>query len=239
MSGEPMTRSEALSRDGAIAWRDFAAEFDPDALPRLHAANRYAGGARSLLRPLRRIVEPGRPIRVLDVATGGADIPRALATWARQQGIPISLVGVELHPRAAAQAAADSRSFPEIHIVRADAWHLPYRPGAFDVITCAMFLHYFPAPRAVALLRALAALQPRVMLISDVMRHWLPPLAMRLLAQVSRSPLFGPESRHTVSLGFTVQELAALARQIGFRGWRVERTFPFRVCLIGFPGAGS
>jgi hypothetical protein len=91
----------------------------------------------------------------------------------------------------------------------------------------------------VALLRALAALQPRVMLISDMMRHWLPPLAMRLLAQVSRSPLFGPESRHTVSLGFTVQELAALARQIGFRGWRVERTFPFRVCLIGFPGAGS
>jgi SAM-dependent methyltransferase len=239
MSASRSTLGSLSARDGSIAWRDFAAEFDPDILPRLRAANRYAGGARALLRPLRRLVEPGRPIRVLDVATGNADIPRALATWARQHGIPMSIVGVELHPEAAAQAAADSRSFPEIQIVRADAWHLPYRPGAFDVITCSMFLHYHPAPRALILLRALAALQPRVMLVSDVMRHRLPLLAMRLLARVSRSPMFGPDSQHTVSLGFTDRELAALASQIGLSRWRVVRTFPFRVCLIGSPGTGS
>jgi SAM-dependent methyltransferase len=176
-----------------------------------------------------------RPIRILDVATGGADIPRALATWARRRGVRLRIVGVELHPAAAAQASMDSRGFPEIHVVRADAFRLPCRPGTFDIITCAMFVHYFPTAQVAAFLRTLAGLQPSALLVTDLVRHWLPPLAMRLLQQVSRSTLFGPESRHTVSLGFTPPELADLARQAGLARWRVVRTFPFRFCLIGFP----
>ncbi len=226
-----------MSRPGPIPtpWPDFAREFGPAALPSLETANRRFGGCRALLRPLRRLLDPGwpQPIRILDVATGGGDIPRALMTWARGRGIRLRIVAVELHPAAVARAAAAARAFPEIRIVRGDAFHLPSRPGAFDIVTCSMFLHYFPTAQAAALLRAFAALEPRAILVSDLVRHWFPPLAMRLLARVSRSPLFGPKSRHTVSLGFTPPELSALAREAGLRSWRVERTFPFRFCLVG------
>lgn len=239
-------RKDRSARNGAMAagrpelgslqpWPDFAREFGPAALPSLETANRRFGGCRALLHPLRRLLASGwaQPIRILDVATGAGDIPRALVSWGRARGIRLRIVGVDLHPMAAASAAAASRDFPEIRIVRGDAFALPWRPGAFDIVTCSMFLHYLPTARAAALLRGFAALEPRAILVSDLVRHWFPLLAMRTLSRVSRSPLFGAKSRHTVSLGFTRPELQGLVRQLAPWHWRVERSFPFRFCLVG------
>ena len=223
---------------GGEAWEDVSRDFRPTALPRLATANRWFGGARVLLRPLNGLVDNtwDQPIRILDVGTGGGDIPRALVTWARRRGLWLQIVGVEFNPETAAHAASASRAFPEIRIVRGDAFHLPFAPKAFHIITCSMVLHYFNATQAATLLRAFAALEPRAILVTDLRRHWFPPLAMRALFAVSRSPLFGPDARHTVSLGFTPSEVAGLARGAGLARCRIHRTFPFRLCLLAFPG---
>jgi hypothetical protein len=73
-------------RDGAIAWRDCGG-FDPDALPRLHAANRYAGGARAStpVAPYRRA---GR--RSSSTWRRGAPGLRALATGPDSRGFPLA-----------------------------------------------------------------------------------------------------------------------------------------------------
>lgn len=222
---------------GGDAWEDVSHDFQPTALPRLATANRWFGGARVLLRPLSGLLDHNweQPIRILDVGTGGGDIPRSLLAWARPRGLPLEIVGLEFNPAAAAHAASASRAFPEIRIVRGDAFHLPFPPKAFHVITCSMVLHYFQARQAAALLRAFAALEPRAILVTDLLRHWFPPLAMRCLFAVSRSGLFGPDARHTVSLGFTLAEVARLAGEAGFLNWRLLRSFPFRFCLLGFP----
>src|SRR5574341_331436 len=167
--GRPRTRRSGVGRGAAVqkgegrggdSWQDVSRDFRPTALPALATANRWFGGAGALLRPLGRLLGDGweQPIRILDVGTGGADIPRAVVTWARRRGLRLKIVGVEFNLAAAIRAALASRAFPEIQIVRGDAFHLPFQPKAFDVITCSMVLHYFPASRAVALLQAFAAL---------------------------------------------------------------------------------
>ena len=85
-----------------------------------------------------------RPLRVLDVATGLADIPRALVDWARAQGRPIEVVGLDLNARILAMASQTLQDYPEITLVEGDALALPFADGHFDWAMCHLALHHFP-----------------------------------------------------------------------------------------------
>ena len=45
-------------------------------------------------------------LRVLDVGTGGADLPRSLARWAARRGARVEVLGIDPEPRAIAYARA-------------------------------------------------------------------------------------------------------------------------------------
>ena len=112
------------------------------ALRGLARINFWSGSARILwpgLRDLAREVAP-RPLRVLDLATGGGDVPLRLWRWARRANVPLLLEGCDVspvaieHARAAALGAgADVRFF--VH----DALHGPPLSG-YDAVTCSLFL---------------------------------------------------------------------------------------------------
>lgn len=85
-----------------------------------------------------------RPLRVLDVATGLADIPRALVGLARRLGHPIEVVGLDLNPRILAMAAETVKACPEIRLVEGDALALPFEDGHFDWAMCHLALHHLP-----------------------------------------------------------------------------------------------
>ena len=204
------------------------------ALDALSVANRYFGGTRSLLRELRRLLawHPGHPIRMLDVGCGRAEQPRALVEWGRRRGLMIRVVGVDRDPDVVWHASQAARAVPEIRIVRADALRLPFPPRSFDYVTASMLLHYFSWDQARAVLRSLAALSSRALLINDVERHWLPASVIPVLGRLSRSGLFHPGSRDTVLRGFAPDELRRLAAEAGFTRTQVRRHFPFRLTLL-------
>lgn len=200
----------------------------------LSFTNCYLGGTRSVLSALREPLASDRRslMRLLDIGCGLADIPRGLARWARRAGVRLSIVGIDQDPQVVTHAAAASRAFPEIQIVRGDARDLPFRPGQFDYVCSSMLLHYFSSEEAVALLRAWGALASRGVIVNDVQRHWFPCLAISILARVSKSSLFREGSRRTVLRGFTPDEMGRLATQAGFGVARVRESFPFRLTLV-------
>ncbi|MBX9582367.1 MAG: hypothetical protein K2X87_18855, partial [Gemmataceae bacterium] len=58
------------------------------ALAALARINRWSRSAAVIWRPIRDFARSaGRPVRVLDVATGGGDVPKALAEKARRAGL--------------------------------------------------------------------------------------------------------------------------------------------------------
>src|SRR6476469_8228362 len=73
-------------------------------LARLNAVSNSAG---VLWPPIKRLAkELGRPVRVLDVATGSGDVPRALLARAKRAGVALEAVGCDISPTAVAAAEA-------------------------------------------------------------------------------------------------------------------------------------
>ncbi len=156
------------------------------ALRGLARINRISASDRILWRPLSTLLRasPGRPIRVLDLATGGGDVPIRLWQRARRAGLALEVHGVDAsataiaHARAAARRTGAAVGFATLDVLREPL------PAGFDVLTASLFLHHLDETQAVALLRHMGQAARRMVLVNDLVA-----LAARLPGGVARHAL--------------------------------------------------
>ena len=65
-------------------------------------------------------------VSVLDVGTGAANIPIALARWARSQQLHVEITASDVSEQVLTAARANCADFPEIHLEHQDALALTY-----------------------------------------------------------------------------------------------------------------
>lgn len=223
----------------ALARRDRTAErmddpaLDPAehrrALAGLARLNRVSDSAGVLWPALRALARGGAPVRVLDVATGSGDVPRALAAKAARAGLTnLSFAGCDLSPTAVEAAA---QAAPGLTFFAHDAVRDPLPPG-YDAVTCSLFLHHLSDADAEALLARMAAAANRLVLVNDLDRSRFSYLAVWLACRLlSRSPVVRFDGPASVRSAFTAEEAAALAGRAGLAGATARWRFPCRFLL--------
>jgi 2-polyprenyl-3-methyl-5-hydroxy-6-metoxy-1,4-benzoquinol methylase len=194
--------------------------------------NSWFGGTAAIVNEVQRLVhERGltRRITVLDIGTGGADIPRALASWGRRSGLPVRIVACDLHPQVAAIAAHSSRDHGAVALLRADALALPVLPGHFDFVTCSLMLHHLPEEDVVSLIEKLRDIPRHALIVCDLERSrralagvWLATRA------VCRSRLTRHDGPLSVLRAYMLAELRALSVRAGCSEMRWFRRACFR-----------
>lgn len=92
------------------------------------------------LAALVRLASPSPEDRVLDVATGTGFTAMALAPHCRR------VIGVDFTPAMLREAASlrHARGMSNLIFCLGDAEALPFREGAFDIVTCRHAAHHFP-----------------------------------------------------------------------------------------------
>lgn len=204
---------------------------DPDALRGnlrdLRRCNAVFGWRAGANRAVDRIV-PGTGGRVLDVASGSADIPARLA---RQRPDIECWVSDR-----AAGAVAVIAGGGNLRVLQADARRLPFDDGAFDVATLHLALHHFPPGDAIAVLSELGRVGRHVV-VTDLERTWLAYTFARALPLVTRNPLTRHDGPVSVLRAYTRDELRELARRAGLKAIRVRRQFPARLILTARGGS--
>ncbi len=123
----------------------------------------------------------GETLRILDVGTGAADIPLALARWARRHGHRVRIVALDVHPAILRHAARAADGTPEVHVVAGDALEPPIRPGSVDVALCSLVLHHLPEEAVVD-----AAPPARRAGAAGLRRERLPPGPARVGCRLAR-----------------------------------------------------
>jgi ubiquinone/menaquinone biosynthesis C-methylase UbiE len=177
---------------------------------------------------------PGRVVRVLDVATGSGDLPRAVLNWARRRGHDVRVVGVDLPATTLAEAAArtDAADAARLTFARADALRLPFADGAFDYVTASMFLHHLDDDSAALALREMARVARRGIVVADLLRHRR-AYAWIALFTLASGPMVRHDARASVAQAFTKSEVLALRDRAGLPWAQYHRHFGHRFVLAG------
>ncbi len=212
-----------------------------NALRDLARVNRFLGGVQVILSQLDEVLPilPA-PLRILDVGTGMADIPRALVRWSRARGIPLEVRAVDHHGRIARLARRASQGYPEIRLLRADALALPFSDGSFDVVLASLILHHMEGGEPVRLLGELHRLARRAVIVNDLRRgRWPYLVTWAFLHLFSRNGYTRHDGPLSIRRGFLPQELLALARAAGWPHARVSRHAFFRLALVGVKDGGG
>jgi hypothetical protein len=200
----------------------------------LERLNRYFGGVRAVLLHLGRMVgeRSQRSLTILDIATGGADIPRAICRWARKRKLTVAIEAVDRGDQVLAAATEWSRDFPEIRLRGVQAPHLPYPDHSFDYVIASLFFHHLNEAEGILLLREMARVARRGLLVNDLLRS---RLACRLTAITTRLLSGNRLTRHdgpmSVLRGFRPQELRRMATKAGLANVRLSHHLWFRIAL--------
>src|SRR4051812_17279874 len=83
----------------------------------LGLTNRYLGGSAVVLKHLKewsRGWDKNKKISILDVGTGGAEIPIAIVQWARRAGFNVQIVAMDSVPETVEIARENAGMYPEI-----------------------------------------------------------------------------------------------------------------------------
>ena len=177
-------------------------------------------------------------MRVLDVATGSADIPVAIVKWARKHSIKVAVTAVDVNPDVVREAAAFTKAYPEITVAAADGFSLPFEEGSFDIVLCVKTLHHFSEEDTVRWLKELYRVAAAGYIIMDIRRSWVAWALITMLTRLfTRNRLTRYDGPLSVLRSYTDAELKALADRAGLSGHRVVRAPFWRIVLVGKKGS--
>lgn len=230
-----------MSRRGFLARRDQNAieemdrpDCDPGKLDRTYAQfgvvnASVSGWRRTYTTLLRPAFSPDHTNTLLDIGSGGGDIPRALACWAKLDGIPLRVTAID--PDERAHAYATSRPpLPGLSFRRALSAELVAEGEEFDAVVSNHVLHHLGPAEFTDLLDDTEHLARTVAVHSDIARH---PLGYALFS-VGTLPLAGSYIRQdgltSIRRSYTPEELrGAIA---GREDWQVRTAVPFINLLV-------
>ena len=173
----------------------------------------------------------GEKIRILDIATGSADIPRAILKWADEKKLNLEIVAIDLQPTILKLAEEEGHD-PRLKLMRADAMNLPFADGSFDYTHTAMFLHHLDEPQVVQVLREMNRVAGRGILASDLLRTdrsyaWI------VLFTLFATPMVKHDGRVSVAQSFTRDEILKLRREARIEYAEYHSHFAHRFALAG------
>ncbi len=199
-------------------------------LSRLNFAGNNPGLIWSVLKDLSG--KSGDTMRVLDIATGGGDVPLALAKRAHKAGLRMEFAGCDISPlaidyaRSRAAAAGARVEYFEHNVLDQPL------PAGYDACICSLFLHHLSWEQAVGLLRRMADASGRLIVVSDLNRT---PASMLMTLAASylltRSKVVHVDGPRSVQAAFNLQEATQLAHAAGLTDFHLRAAFPCRFLL--------
>lgn len=210
---------------------DISPESHHRALAALARINHWSNSAGIVWREIQSMVETKGVLRVLDVATGGGDVPIALWKLAEQAGVKLRIAGCDKSPIAIAYAKGNAeKQGAAIHWFTWDLLTDPI-PQGYDIIVSSLFMHHLDSSQAVAFLKKLAGGAGQRLIVNDLRRSTTGWVLAVGAACVLGSRVVCADGPRSVRAAYTMAESAALAAQAGLTDVKIEPRFPFRFVL--------
>jgi ubiquinone/menaquinone biosynthesis C-methylase UbiE len=199
----------------------------------LRRINRFFGGRSLSGHAIDRLaarseVGPGA-LTLLDIGTGGADIPLALIEAWRRRGRELAVLAIDSRPEilaAASIACHEVLTTPGLTLRLGDGTSLPFEDRSFDIVHTSLVLHHLEPGDAVSLIREMARVARIGVVVNDLARGRFAWLGAWVLVHVGTRNRF---TRHdgplSVRRAYSVAEARDLLTDAGLRILHEEHAF--------------
>jgi len=186
----------------------------------LERVNRWLGGVHLSWRavaPYLRAARDGlRPVTMLDVGTGAADIPRGLLRRAEQRQLGLEILATDVRAEIVDHARLHTPAPVGLELRLAPGGALDAADSSFDIVHSSMVLHHLEPDQAATVLREMARVARRAVIVNDLERGTVWWLGALLLATVATRNRY---TRHdgplSVRRAYSSAELSAMAARAG------------------------
>lgn len=193
----------------------------------LRRINRWLGGVALSITALEAVAPGAADLTLLDVGTGGADMPLALLRWATGRGTRLTVVALDSRPEVLAAARRTNPAVdrtPALTLEVGEGTSLPHDDGSFDVAHASLVLHHLEADAAVALLREMGRVARLGVVVNDLERSWPAWLGAWLLGHLlTRNRYTRRDAPLSVRRAYRRGEMIRLLRGAGLTPVRVAR----------------
>ncbi|WP_375289655.1 methyltransferase domain-containing protein [Qipengyuania sp.] len=218
-------QTEEIMDDPALEAEVYAA-----VLSDLAKVNTVTMARRPTLGFLDRAIGKRREFSLLDVGFGDGDMLRAIADWARRRGLSARLVGIDLNPRSEKVARGKTDAREPIEYRTGD--YADLAGSRFDCIVSSLVAHHMTRPQLVAFLRFMESEAVAGWYINDLHRHGIAYIGYPLLARIAGwHPIVRQDGHLSIARSYRPEEWAPILADAGIDAARVERRFPFRLCV--------
>jgi len=188
--------------------------------------NRWFGGTSTTRCLIDRVSEATgqKHFSLLEVASGLGEVPRMAAQHLAGKGITVAITDSDRVP---SHLRHGHRS------LAADALALPFRDGAFDLISCSLFAHHLEPAELATFGKEALRVSRRAVLINDLIRH---PVHLALVYAgfpLMRSHVSRHDGVASVRRAYTPEEMRQiLSTQIPHASIEITCRYLFRMGVI-------
>jgi 2-polyprenyl-3-methyl-5-hydroxy-6-metoxy-1,4-benzoquinol methylase len=207
-------------------------------LTELEFINRYLGGHRITLRafrqlaatPAARSILRHRSLHICEIGCGGGDNLQVIDRWAHQQGMSLTITGVDMKETCTHLAAEKSWHSPSSWITR------DYREADVDqpdIVFSSLFCHHFPDSAMPGMLSWMKEKSTCGFFINDLHRHPMAYHSIKWLTRAfSRSYLVRNDAPLSVRRAFVRRDWEAFLSRADIRGARIHWQWAFRWLVL-------
>jgi 2-polyprenyl-3-methyl-5-hydroxy-6-metoxy-1,4-benzoquinol methylase len=196
----------------------------------LAKVNRVTFAHRPTLAFLGRAIGNRKSFSLLDVGFGDGDMLRAIAAWAKRRGIEAELTGIDLNSRS--KAAAEAKPSPGAPIRYLAGDYAGLTGSHFDCVISSLVAHHMTEAELIAFLRFMEAEAAAGWFVNDLHRHGFAYSTWPLLSgMMGWHPIVRSDGHTSIARSFRPAEWQAMLDQAGISEAKVQRYFPFRLCV--------
>ncbi len=186
--------------------------------------NRLPGGVGASRHAIEWLLDGAKATLVLDVGTGGGDLPAALVRHHTARALQV--LACDLRPEVLAYAERRLAGIDRVQLLEADARRLPLADESVDVAHASLLVHHLDPPDAVRALGEMRRVARRGVVVNDLRRGRLAYAATAItVLGLTRGRYTRYDGLLSARRAYTLAELDELAASAGLR--RVRRSAPF------------
>jgi ubiquinone/menaquinone biosynthesis C-methylase UbiE len=198
----------------------------------LGRVNRWFGGVATTQRMVERVAQAcgTRRLSLLEVAAGSGEVPEIVQQRLARRGITLD---VTLLDRARSHLPTGNHISQDRSVV-GDALGMPFGDGAFDLVSCSLFVHHLGTQSLARFVREGLRVSRRAVLINDLVRHPLHLALVYVSRPIMRSRVAWRDGVTSVRRAYVPDEIRSMIASALPPGARVEisRNYLFRMGVI-------